>query len=122
MSIESRLFRRLPGFRRSPPGLEWRVLQRLPGVLAIGLGLALALGASAHAFGPADPASAYKATQIAHAYAAATALTHLGIVLTVALYCWIVCVMKGPAYVADAYDLPDSDAPGRERTASPADE
>ncbi len=117
MSTESRLFRRLPGFRRSPPGLEWRILQRLPLVLAIGLALSLAVGVFAHALRPDDAVAAYKATQIAHAYAAATALTHLGIVLTVALVCCIVYVMKGPAYVADAYELPDADAP-EERTDS----
>jgi hypothetical protein len=111
MSDESPFFRRLPGFRRSPPGLEWRILQRLPGVLAIGLGLALAVGMAAHAMRPEDAIAAHKATEIAHAYAAATALTHLAIVLTVALGCCIVCIMKGPAYVADAYELPDADAP-----------
>ena len=34
---------------------------------------------------------------------------HWTLVLTVALGCFIVRVMKGPAYVADAYPLPDDD-------------
>jgi hypothetical protein len=33
------------------------------------------------------------------------------IVFTVALGCVIVMIAKGPAYVADAYPLPDADAP-----------
>jgi hypothetical protein len=33
------------------------------------------------------------------------------VVTTVAIYCFIVFVMKGPAYVADRYELPDEDAP-----------
>jgi hypothetical protein len=32
---------------------------------------------------------------------------HWSLVLTLALACFIVRVMKGPAYVADAYALPD---------------
>ncbi len=32
---------------------------------------------------------------------------HWTLVLTVALGCFVVRVMKGPAYVADAYPLPD---------------
>ena len=31
----------------------------------------------------------------------------IGVVLTVAIACFIVVVAKGPAYVADAYPLPD---------------
>ena len=38
---------------------------------------------------------------------------HWTLVLTVALECFIVRVMKGPAYVADAYPLPgERDEPG----------
>jgi hypothetical protein len=33
------------------------------------------------------------------------------IVFTVVLGCLIVMIAKGPAYVADAYPLPDADAP-----------
>jgi hypothetical protein len=121
MSIESRCFRRLAGFRRSPPGLEWRILRRLPGVLVIGMGMALALGAAPHWDTVEDPAAAYKAIEMAHAYAAATALTHVAIVLTVALACWIVCLMKGPAYVADGYELPDADSPREAAAARDSD-
>jgi hypothetical protein len=99
-------FRRLPGFRRSAPGLEWTVLQRLPSLLGVGMALILAGGVIAHGVLADD-----KALQLAHAYTAAAALLHLAAVGTVALTCAIVYVMKGPAYVADAYPLPDADAP-----------
>jgi hypothetical protein len=33
-------------------------------------------------------------------------MLHWSLVLTLALGCFIVRVMKGPAYVADAYELP----------------
>ena len=41
----------------------------------------------------------------------AAVLLHWTVVATVAMYCFIVFVMKGPAYVADRYELPDEDAP-----------
>ena len=43
-------------------------------------------------------------------------MSHWTLVLTVAIGCWIVRIMKGPAYVADAYPLPDAasaDRPAR---------
>jgi len=36
---------------------------------------------------------------------------HWTVVFTVAIGAFIVFVMKGPAYVADRYELPDEDAP-----------
>jgi hypothetical protein len=38
-------------------------------------------------------------------------LLYWTIVFTVVLGCLIVMIAKGPAYVADAYPLPDADAP-----------
>ncbi len=43
--------------------------------------------------------------------AIATVVTHWTAVLTAAIGCLVVMVMKGPAYVADRYDLKDSDRP-----------
>jgi hypothetical protein len=45
---------------------------------------------------------------------------HWTVVLTVAIACFIVVVAKGPAYVADAYPLPDDgrDEPKAETRAS----
>jgi hypothetical protein len=108
MDTGSRMFRTLPGFRRSPPGLEWRVLRALPLVLAAGIAAALAFAVSAHVVIGAEDG---KLIEIAYAYAAGAALFHVTLVSTVALACFIVYVMKGPAYVADAYELPDADAP-----------
>lgn len=112
-------FNRLPGFTRSPPGLEHRIWRRLPAVLLWGTLLPLLLAGLNHLLAPATPASG----------AADGALlqwdfTMLGVivlnwtwVLTLGLGCFIVRVMKGPAYVADAYPMPpssdDDDAPDR---------
>jgi len=112
-------FNRLPGFTRSSPGLEHRIWRRLPAVLLWGTLLPLLLAGLNHLLAPATPASG----------AADGALlqwdfTMLGVivlnwtwVLTLGLGCFIVRVMKGPAYVADAYPMPpssdDDDTPDR---------
>ena len=42
---------------------------------------------------------------------AGVVVLHWTVVLTLAIGCIIVMLMKGPAYVADAYHLNDSDRP-----------
>ena len=79
------LFNKLPGFVRSAPGLEQRIWRRLPAILLWGTLLPLVLAGANHALTPGD------------------------VVLTVAMGCFIVRVMKGPAYVADAYPFPDDE-------------
>ena len=48
-------------------------------------------------------------------YAAGAIILHWTVLLTVAIAAFIVTVMKGPAYVADAYPLNDSDTPSCKR-------
>ena len=45
--------------------------------------------------------------------AASAVVLHWTVVFTLALACVIVLIAKGPAYVADAYPLIDSDRPAR---------
>lgn len=45
-------------------------------------------------------------------YAISAVCLHWTVVLTLSLGCIIVVLMKGPAYVADAYPLQDTDRPG----------
>jgi hypothetical protein len=44
-------------------------------------------------------------------YAISVLVLHWTVVFTVAIGAFIVMVMKGPAYVADAYVLDDADTP-----------
>ncbi|MCK7495937.1 MAG: hypothetical protein MZW92_37010 [Comamonadaceae bacterium] len=44
-------------------------------------------------------------------YAIAVVVLHWTIVFTIAIAAFIVMVMKGPAYVADAYPLDDAEEP-----------
>ena len=101
---------RLPGFQRSPPGFEWALFKRLPAILVLGtalpIGVALALWWTA----PVPPSSAEERELLLLTYQLIGLLVlHWTLVFTVAIGCIIVWLMKGPAYVADAYPLPGSE-------------
>ena len=104
------LFNKLPGFVQSAPGLEHLILRRLPAVLLWGTLLPLVLAGLNHALAPAAPLSGSSdAALLLWDYTMfGVVVLHWTLVLTVALGCFIVRVMKGPAYVADAYPLPDN--------------
>jgi uncharacterized BrkB/YihY/UPF0761 family membrane protein len=95
---------RLPGFQRSPPGLEWTLWKRLPLILLIGtvvpLGLALALWWAA----PGQLSGAAERELLLLTYRLiGLVVLHWTLVLTLAIGCAIVLLMNGPAFVADAY-------------------
>jgi hypothetical protein len=108
----SALFKRLPGFQKSPAGLERQILRRLPRLLWVGTLLA-ALGAVAMRLLPWSGTEADVATRITTVdiYLISLVILHWTALFTVAIGAFIVMVMKGPAYVADAYPLPDADRP-----------
>lgn len=112
------LFNKLPGFVQSPPGLEHRIWRRLPAILLWGSALPLALAVVNHALAWGSPLSASdeRALQLWDYMMVGTVVLHWTLVLTLAIGCFIVRVMKGPAYVADAYPLPEeASEPGRRR-------
>ena len=102
------LFNKLPGFVRSPPGWEHEIWRRLPAIALWGTLLPLGLAALNRALAPAAAeSSAASAALLLWDYTMfGVVVLHWTAVLTVALGCFIVRVMKGPAYVADAYSLP----------------
>jgi hypothetical protein len=104
------LFNKLPGFVRSAPGLEQRLWRRLPAILLWGTLLPLLLVGANHALAPAEPSSgsADGALLLWEYTMWGVVVLHWTLVLTLALGCFIVRVMKGPAYVADAYPLPEA--------------
>jgi uncharacterized membrane protein YcfT len=107
-------FNRLPGFVPSAPGLEHRIWRRLPAIGLWGTLLPLALMVVNHALTPASAQTGSSdAALLMRDYAMwGLIAVHASLWLTLALGCFIVRVMKGPAYVADAYPLPtlaDSD-------------
>lgn len=98
---------RLPGFRRSPHGLEWVLWKRLPAILLLGTILPVAAGLLLWWLGPAQPTASEASDLLRVGYQlAGLVLLHWTLVLTVAIGCVVVLVMKGPAYVADPYPPP----------------
>lgn len=99
-------FNKLPGFERSAPGLEQRIWVRLPAILLWGTVLPLMLVGLDWAITSAG-AQSDSSAQLLRAYTmVGVVVLHASLVLTLGLGCFIVKVMKGPAYVADAYPLP----------------
>lgn len=110
-------FKRLPGFRRTPAGIERTVLRSLPKAWSYGSlllmlpSLLVRLGGQA----ASEPGWTSTATTI-DIWVVALIFLHWTVVLTVAIGAFIVMVMKGPAYVADAYPLDDAEAPDTNTT------
>ena len=103
-------FRRLPGSRREPAGAERVVLRRLPKILVIG-SLLLALPALfvrlVDTLAPGVwSAGSLMTTDI---YVVSLIILHWTVVLTVGIAGFIIMMMKGPAYVADAYPLDEAE-------------
>ena len=97
--------RKLPGYQVYEPGLERKVLHQLPQFTVMGsLAIALPSVLARLLLSP-------KAERIIDILVIATEIFFLGMVLTLAIAALIVMLAKGPAYVADAYPLTESDRP-----------
>jgi hypothetical protein len=109
--------KKLDGFERSPAGLEWQIWKRLHVVLAVGTALPLLASAAAYVLDGLDPAThnARAVEQFFYVMVGIVVL-HWTLVLTLAIGCVIVMLMKGPAYVADAY-LMEEPAPQKQTSA-----
>jgi hypothetical protein len=101
----SQWLKKLPGYQTHAPGLEQKILRGLPQVTVMGI-LAIALpSVLARVLLP------HRAQQMIDILVFATEIFFLGMVMTLGFAAWIVKLSKGPAYVADAYPLLDSDRP-----------
>ncbi|MGB5625572.1 MAG: hypothetical protein WBM61_07575 [Woeseiaceae bacterium] len=97
--------------RCEPPGLEWAILRRLPMALLIGTLIPAGLSALVRLLPPAESVDPAKAVLTVDIFSVATAITFWTAVLTVAIGCIVVAIMKGPAYVADAYPVAHAGRP-----------
>lgn len=106
------IFARLPGFPRSPAGLERTILRATPAALWFGtLLLSLpALAVHVWAWLSGSP-EAFRQLTLFDIYAVGAVVLHWTVLFTAALAAFIVMVMKGPGYVADAYPMNESEAP-----------
>jgi hypothetical protein len=106
-------FQKLPGFERAAPGLERAIWRRLPAVLLWGTLAPLAVALLHRWFTPVDPMAGEDGALLLWDYMLIGVVAlHWSLVLTVACGCVVVMVMKGPAYVADAYPLPQREDGG----------
>ena len=104
---------KLPDSRRSPPGMEWALLRRMPWILVVGTLLPVVAVYLARLLPLQGSELEIAATlNMVKIYASSAVCLHWTVVLTLSIGCLIVMRIKGPAYVADAYPLPDADRPG----------
>ncbi len=104
---------KLSDSRTSPSGLEWTLLRRMPRILAIGTLLPVLASGLARLWPVIGGNELIAVTLLTvDIYVISTVILHWTLVLTLSIGCFIVLVMKGPAYVADAYPLTDFERPG----------
>jgi|APTNR8051073442_1049403.scaffolds.fasta_scaffold21707_4 hypothetical protein len=110
--IMDKRWQRLPGSRTEPAGLERKVLARLPMIALAGTAACMAVALFARLLWWGDDSlEVVRSLSMIDIWVLAAVVLHWTVVFTVAIGAFIVFVMKGPAYVADPYDLPDEDAP-----------
>jgi hypothetical protein len=97
---------KLDGFQRSPAGLEWHIWKKLHVILTAGTALPLLASAGAYVLDGLDTAAQNaRAVEQFFYVMLGVVMLHWTLVLTLAIGCVIVMLMKGPAYVADAYEM-----------------
>jgi hypothetical protein len=99
--------------RVEPPGLELRILRRLPGlfVAATAAPLAVAWGARIWFGNGGGVAETSKQIMSIDIFCFAVGVTMWAALLTVGIGSLVVYIMKGPAYAADSYEVSHSDRP-----------
>ncbi len=101
--------------RKYPPGLEWTLFKKIPLLTAVGFLVLGILWAAAYLW-PWDGGESEIANLIQRLEFAliGAAIFHLTVILTVAIGCVVVLIMKGPRYTADSYPVEDAERPGRD--------
>lgn len=100
------LFNRLPGFPSTPAGKERVVLRLLPRVFLFGTALLAIPSLVARLIASPEDALTIMSTDI---YVISVVILHWTVMLTIAIAAFIIMMMKGPAYVADAYPLDEAE-------------
>jgi hypothetical protein len=96
------LFNRLPGFTQTPAGKELVVLRLIPKAFLLGTLLLAMPSLLVRLFTGPDEVMMVNTTDI---YVIGVVILHWTVLLTAGIAAFIVMMMKGPAYVADAYPL-----------------
>lgn len=104
--------KKLPNSRREPYGLEIRILKKLPLVTFYSLAIILIFIGVAHLMPPEGTVQEInKHLEMVNILGIAVLITALTAIVTVAIGCFVVYIMKGPAYVIDEYEVNDSEEP-----------
>ncbi len=104
--------RKLPGFQRTPYGFEWRLLRLMPTVALAGTLLPALVSLAARFWMDAsNAAELVRRIQLLDFFMIGVVIFVWTLVLTLTIGCIIVWLMKGPAYVADGFDVSHSDKP-----------
>ena len=104
--------RKLPGYQRSAPGLEWRILRIMPTVFFFFFVLPALMAFAGRYFITAKTAEALaREIQKLDYMMLGLGLYIWSLSILVTMGCVIVWMMKGPTYVADGYDVSHSDKP-----------
>jgi hypothetical protein len=98
--------------RKYPPGLEWSLFCKIPLLTLTGFVVIGALALLAR-FWPweGDPKGVLDLIQRLDFALIGAGIFHLSVMLTLAIGCVVVLIMKGPRYSADSYPVSDSDRP-----------
>ena len=100
--------------RKTPPGLEQKILRRMPLMFVAATVITVSLSVLARLLPGAESGyEAAKTVATVDIFVLAATATIWTALLTITIGCVIVHIMKGPAYVADAYPLDNAETPKR---------
>ena len=102
---------KLPNSIRSASGMEWTLWRKLPLIFLVGTVLPLAAGVALHWFTDEGNTAAMRWLQTMDYVVVGVVIFHWTAVVTVAIGCIVVMLMKGPGYVADPLEVSHSDKP-----------
>ncbi len=100
------LFKKLPGFKIQEPGFEARILQHIFGIFITGAAC-ISLPSILVRFLPHE--GIQSSPEMINIFTIASLIIYALAISTIGIGALIVKMMKGPAYVADAYYLDDLD-------------
>ncbi len=98
-------FKKLPNTTQYPIGIEWPILKRMPLILITGTLLILSPAIVIYFKHAVISAAQYKTIYIC----LGALFSYWFFVGVLAIGCVLMMLMKGPSYVADAYELPKED-------------
>ena len=101
-----------PPDRKYPAGLEWTLFRKLPLLTLTGFFVIGALALLVRIWPwEGDPKGVSDLIQRLDFALIGAGIFHLTVMLTLAIGCVVVLIMKGPRYSADSYPVSDSERP-----------